>query len=132
MCMFLIHQEVNMTSGKFYIIYHLTRFWILCYSLLVPEGEDRAMKQIYKNYKDENFANILNFAKLTKFPKICDNCGEVFEANLITHFHFQDRMFNIKCPVCFSMYYVVYNELNDFYYLEFAKAADDFPLCSNF
>lgn len=84
------------------------------------------MKQLNKYFSEKDFANILNFASLDKFPKICDYCGEIFEANLY-NCSFK-RKLNIKCPSCYSVYYVAYNDLNDFYYLEFAEPPADFIL----
>lgn len=78
------------------------------------------MKQISFNKKDFNFANILALAKLKQFPKICDFCDNIFEADLTAN-NFGD---GIRCSICFSLYFAVYNELNDFWYLEFVKGPE--------
>lgn len=82
-------------------------------------------KQYNINKKDLNFANILNFADKENFAKICDYCDNVFEADLVG-FNFN---VGIRCPICFSLYYKVYNELNDFWYLEFVKNPEDAFVC---
>lgn len=76
------------------------------------------MKQVSRNYFLENFANILSLATPSKFPKICDFCGELFEANMMKS--------SVRCSVCYSLYYVAYNDLNDFWYLEFAESPEDY------
>lgn len=76
------------------------------------------MKQISRNNFFINFEQILNSASPNKFPKICDFCGELFEANIMKS--------AVRCSVCYSLYYVTYNDLNDFWYLEFAKSPEDY------
>lgn len=78
-------------------------------------------KQYYINKKDINFANILALAEPKQLPKICDFCDEIFE--YIENTKSKEYIF---CPICNSKYYIVYNELNDFYYLEFADLATTF------
>lgn len=89
------------------------------------------MKQISFNKKDFDFANILALAKPKQYPKICDFCNNIFEADLSNKFD-NHKYDVIKCPICFSQYYVVYNELNGFYYLEFAKSPDDYIVPENY
>lgn len=83
------------------------------------------MRQNIINYKDLDFAKIINRANSCNFPKICDFCGEIFEANL---FFYSSSKKNLNCPICFSLYIVVYNDLNDFNYLEFIKPPDSIYL----
>lgn len=92
--------------------------------------EREFMKQISFNKIDFNFANIINLANTTKYPKICDFCNNIFEISL--EGKIKTRNNSLRCPICFSLYYVVYNELNEFYYLEFAKAADDYVMPADY
>lgn len=78
-------------------------------------------KQYNINKKDINFANIVSLAEPSKYPKICDFCSNVFEADVR-----YGMLNNIHCPICGSLYFVVYNALNEFYYLEFVKSPEDF------
>lgn len=86
------------------------------------------MKQISLNKKFIDFEKIArsaNFDNLNNFVKICDFCGELFVADIGFIYQFKGT-FVIKCPICFSNYCVVWNELNDFCYLEFAKSPEDY------
>ena len=78
-------------------------------------------KQYNINKKDINFANILALAEPKQYPKICDFCDNIFEVDL---FYDNKRKADVKCPVCYSIYSIVYNELNDFNYLEFVRPPD--------
>lgn len=81
-----------------------------------------SMENIFsREFLDYNLHNILNFASLNKFPKICDYCENIFEADIGFLAGFGNKNNRINCPICGSLYYAVRNELNNFYYLEFVK-----------
>lgn len=79
------------------------------------------MKQISFNKKYINFDNIKNWANEEKFPKLCNFCGEIFEFSLEFKYIYGNM---IRCPICFCSYYVVYNDLNEFTYLEFSNVPE--------
>lgn len=56
---------------------------------------------------------------MPSFTKICDNCGELFDYEIIPIFKLTlDNNNSISCPVCKTIYFIVYNYLNEFTYLE--------------
>ena len=58
--------------------------------------------------------------------KICEICGIEFEydcvrRNRVEFYKFYAGCNMVQCPICLAIYYAVWNELNIFVYLEFAR-----------
>jgi hypothetical protein len=77
------------------------------------------MIKIVNNGYNLNLDKILRKNDLQNYGHLCDYCGEVFNANIVIS---KNRRNLLKCPNCYSLYAIVYNELNQFCYLEFVHS----------